>query len=78
VQVWWPLKFSYIIQGLAEDYSTVIVGVPNQSHVWIMAKHAEISEKRYQELVDQVRTMGCDVSKLEKSPKSNVHSVSGG
>lgn len=31
VQVWWPLKFSYIIQDLAEDYSDAIVGVPNRA-----------------------------------------------
>ena len=69
VQPFWPLKFAYLIVGLADDYSDTIVGVPDRSHVWIMAREPRITETRYNELVAKVKSLGYDLSKLQKVPQ---------
>ena len=69
VQPFWPLKFAYLIVHLADDYSDTIIGVPDRGHVWIMAREPKISEARYAELVEKVRSFGYDISKLQKVPQ---------
>jgi apolipoprotein D and lipocalin family protein len=66
----WPLKFAYLIVDLASDYSDTIVGVPNREHVWIMAREPQLREARYEELVKKVKSLGYDVSQLQKVPQN--------
>jgi apolipoprotein D and lipocalin family protein len=69
VQPFWPLKFAYLIVGLADDYSDTIIGVPDRGHVWIMARTPKISETRYNELVEKVKSFGYDITQLQKVPQ---------
>ena len=69
VRPFWPLSFAYLIVDLAPDYSDTIIGVPDRKNVWIMARTKTIPEARYQQLVDKVKTLGYDLSKLQKVPQ---------
>ena len=69
VQPFWPLKFAYLIVHLADDYSDTIIGVPDRGYVWIMAREPKISDARYAELVEKVRSFGYDIGKLQKVPQ---------
>jgi apolipoprotein D and lipocalin family protein len=70
MQFLWPFKSAYLIVYLDDDYETTIVSVPDRSYAWIMARTAQISDHRYQSLVDELRGMGHDLSKLRKVPQS--------
>ena len=69
VQPWWPFKFAYLIVDLAPDYSDTIVGVPDRGHVWIMSRTPKMDDNRYQVLVEKVRSLGYDISALQKVPQ---------
>lgn len=69
VQPIWPLKFAYLVVDLAADYSDTIIGVPDRSYVWIMAREPQITESRYAELVAKVKSLGYDLKKLKKVPQ---------
>lgn len=72
IQPWWPLKFAYLVVDLAPDYSDTIIGVPSREYVWIMARTPQIYEKRYQELVSKVQSLGYDIAKLQKVPQKTT------
>ncbi|MES3039262.1 MAG: lipocalin family protein [Bdellovibrionota bacterium] len=69
VQPFWPLKFAYLVIDLAPDYSDTVIGVPDRDHVWIMARSRVMNEDRYNELVEKIRKLGYDTSKLIKVPQ---------
>lgn len=69
VRPFWPLSFAYLIVDLASDYSDTIIGVPSRNYVWIMAREPQISDKRYEELVAKVKSLGYDLSKLQRVPQ---------
>jgi apolipoprotein D and lipocalin family protein len=69
IQPFWPLKFAYLIVGLADDYSDTIIGVPDRGNVWIMARAPSIAPARYDALVAQVKAFGYDVTKLKLVPQ---------
>lgn len=68
MQFIWPFKSAYLIVYVDDDYETTIVSVPDRSYAWIMARTAQISDQRYEALVDELRGMGHDLSKLRKVP----------
>jgi apolipoprotein D and lipocalin family protein len=59
---------------LAADYSDTIIGIPNREHVWIMASTPQVSEARYQQLLQKVKSLGYKISKLQKIPQQAVGS----
>lgn len=69
VQLFWLLKFPYLIADLNEDYTITIIGMPDRKHVWIMARTPQISDELYQSLVKKVEAMGFDTGKLVKVPQ---------
>jgi apolipoprotein D and lipocalin family protein len=69
IQPFWPLKFAYLIVSLAPDYSDTIIGVPDRSNVWIMARGPRLTESRYEQLVAKVKTLGYDLSELVRVPQ---------
>ena len=76
VQFAWPLwnkglrvKATYLITYLDDNYETTIIGVPDRSYVWIMARTKTLPEKRYQELVAWLAQSGHDVTKLRRVPQ---------
>ncbi len=66
VQFIWPLKFSYLIQEIADDYSYTIVGVPSKKYLWIMGRKPTMDEKTYKMLVAKAQNLGYDISKIKK------------
>lgn len=69
IQLFWPVKFPYLIIDLAEDYSYTVIGVPARSYVWIMARRPVMDEKIYQELVESLGKRGFDTSLIQKVPQ---------
>lgn len=65
----WPIKADYRIVYLSDDYSQTIVARQKRDYVWIMARTPTISDDDYEKLVDFVRQLGYDVSKLERVPQ---------
>ena len=69
MQFLWPFKSAYLIVYLDEDYEQTIIGVPDRSYVWIMARTPQISDEEYDHLVAEVAGMGHDMTKLRKVPQ---------
>lgn len=69
VQPWWPLKFSYLVVDLAPDYSYTVIGVPSRNYLWIMARKPHLDEAVYSGLINKVKSMGYDTSKIQKVPQ---------
>lgn len=69
IQIFWPLKFAYLIMDVAPDYSTTIIGVPDRDHVWIMARTPKISEETYQTLVQKIKDQHFEIKDLQKVPQ---------
>jgi apolipoprotein D and lipocalin family protein len=67
VQFFWPFRGKYWIIDLADDYSYAVVGHPNRKYLWILSRTRAMDENQYQEIVERIRTMGFDVSKLQKT-----------
>ena len=64
-----PAKAAYLITYLDDTYETTIIGVPDRSYVWIMARTKTLTEKRYQELVAWLAQSGHDVTTLRRVPQ---------
>ena len=64
----WPIKADYRIVYLNEDYTQTIVARQNRDYVWIMARTSTISDSDYDRLVEFVRSIGYDTSKLMRVP----------
>ena len=69
IQFFWPLKFPYLILDLAQDYSYTVIGVPNRSYVWIMAKSPTLDDKTYNEIIERLKNQKYDVKKIQKVPQ---------
>jgi len=68
--VYLPLGIPYLILDCAEDYSTAIVGVPDRSYLWIMARSVQIEDALYDELLEKARIFGFDMTQVVKVPTS--------
>lgn len=68
IQFFWPFKFPYLILDLAPDYSYTVIGVPNRSYVWIMARTSTLPNKTYQEIVERLKSQKYDIKLIEKVP----------
>ena len=69
MQFLWPFKAAYLILYLDDEYETTIIGVPSRKYVWVMARTPEIPEAKYEALVEFLRDVDYDVSKLERVPQ---------
>lgn len=66
VQMWWPLKFPYLIIDLAPDYSYTVVSVPDRDYLWIMSREKTMPEATYNEILGRLRLQKFDLTKIEK------------
>lgn len=60
----WPLKFDYLVIGLADDYSWTVIGVPDQKYVWIMARKHDFSEADLNKVIQEMKSKNYDMSNL--------------
>lgn len=64
-QVWGD----YQIIALASDYSYALVGTPDRKYLWILARTPRLDQRVYGMLLDDARSQGFDVSKMEMPPQ---------
>jgi apolipoprotein D and lipocalin family protein len=69
IQMFWPLKFPYLVMDLAEDYSYTVIGVPNRSYIWIMAKTPNLPDETYQTILKRIKEQDYDLSLIQKVPQ---------
>lgn len=60
----WPLKFDYLVVGLADDYSWTVIGVPDQSYVWIMTRKFDVSESDLQKIIQEMKLKNYNMDNL--------------
>uniref|UniRef100_A0A7R9U4G6 Lipocalin/cytosolic fatty-acid binding domain-containing protein n=1 Tax=Pinguiococcus pyrenoidosus TaxID=172671 RepID=A0A7R9U4G6_9STRA len=69
VSPFWPLKLSYPILELDEDYSYTVIGFPSRAYVWIMAREPKMDEQLYEDICARLREQhGYDLEGLVKVP----------
>jgi apolipoprotein D and lipocalin family protein len=69
IQLFWPLKFAYLITDLAPDYSYTVVAVPDRENVWIMARTPTLPDTVYQNILDKLKEQLFDLKDLKKVPQ---------
>lgn len=68
-----PLPFvwgDYWIIALAPDYSYVAVGEPKRKYCWILARAPAMDDAVLQEVLDQVKAQGYDLSQLIRTQQT--------
>ena len=70
VQFFWPIRFPFYVMELADDYSYVVVGVPNRSYIWIMARTPSLSEATYDSLLTRIDAEGFNTGDIKLVPQS--------
>lgn len=69
MQFIWPFKAEYRIVYLNRDYTQTIIGRSALDYVWLMARTPSISEQDYQHLLNVIKDLGYDISKVQKVPQ---------
>lgn len=57
----------YQIIDLGPDYDYAVVGAPNRSYLWILARRPDLNREIYQRLSDRARAQGFDVAALAET-----------
>ena len=65
----WPIKAEYVISFVDDDYTETIIARSKLDYVWIMARTPQISDARYDALVQRAGVMGYDTSKIRRVPQ---------
>ncbi len=60
----WPFKAGYWVIELADDYSYVVVGHPDQKYLFIMARQPQLDPILLKEIIERCRQMGYKVDEL--------------
>ena len=68
MQFIWPIKAEFVVAHVDAQYTETIIARSARDYVWIMARTPSISDARYAALVDRVKSMGYDTSKIVKVP----------
>ncbi|RQO71302.1 hypothetical protein DBR40_15905 [Pedobacter sp. KBW01] len=63
-QFLWPFKIGYRIIELADDYSYVVVGHPEEKYLFIMAREPKMEADLLVHIIERCRQKGYEVSKL--------------
>ena len=63
-QFLWPFKIGYWIIELAEDYSYVVVGHPDEKYLFIMAREPKMEADLLVHIIERCREKGYNVSEL--------------
>ncbi|GLQ45957.1 outer membrane lipoprotein [Dyella lipolytica] len=69
VQLFWPLRAQYIVAYLSQDYSETIVARDARDYTWIMARTPNVSPHDYVILINKVKALGYDISKIRNVPQ---------
>ncbi|MGJ8638943.1 MAG: lipocalin family protein [Opitutaceae bacterium] len=66
MQFIWPLRSEYIILHVDDDYSETIVVHPNRKYAWIMTRSPDISDERYEAMLQKLVSEGFERSRIQK------------
>ena len=65
---WLPLVWgAYWVLDLDPDYQLAAVGDPTRSYLWILSRSPVVSATQYENLLQRLKVMGFDITKLEKT-----------
>lgn len=64
----WFLQFDFLIIAHAPDNSWTVIGVPDQSYLWIMTREAHPKPGLVDEIIQQVAALNYDVSNMVRVP----------
>jgi apolipoprotein D and lipocalin family protein len=60
----WPLKFDYLVIGLAADYEWTVIGVPNEKYVWIMSSNPQLPKETIRTIIDELDANGYNTNDI--------------
>ncbi|KAK3240373.1 hypothetical protein CYMTET_49783 [Cymbomonas tetramitiformis] len=66
VSPFWPVRLSYLIMDIADDYRYTVIGYPTREYLWIMSRSTTIAEEDYSKVMELVKEQGYDLSKIIK------------
>jgi len=69
VQFFWPFIGKYWILSLDPDYRYAVVGHPNRDFLWILCREPRMDDALYQQLCNQVHSLGFDLALLNRTPQ---------
>ncbi len=69
VSPFWPLKFDYLIIALADDYSWVAIGVPNQKYLWIMNRKKQVNREELDLIKNRLKAINYNIDGIEVVPQ---------
>ena len=61
-----PLGLPYLVVDCASDYSSTIIGLPDRSILYIMARTPEVEPAVLDGLIAKSEACGYDASKIER------------
>lgn len=67
MQFFWPIRFSYLIIDLEENYKYTVISVPSKKYIWIMSKSKMIDELTYNQIIKNLDEDGYNVEKIKKT-----------
>lgn len=59
----------YLVLDVAPDYSWALVGQPDRSLGWILARDARMPDSQYADLIGRMRGLGYDTQRLQRVPQ---------
>ena len=68
MQFVWPFKSEYLIAYLSEDYQHTVIARNKRDYVWLMSRQPHLDTETYNTLVNKIKDMGYDTSKLQVFP----------
>ncbi len=64
VEFVWPFAGDYWIVELGRDYDYVVVGHPERTALWILARRPRLDDRLYAGILERLVAVGYDVSRL--------------
>lgn len=68
MQFIWPFKAEYLVSHVDEDYTETVIARRKRDYVWVMTRDWQISEERYQRLMEIVASLGYDLDEVRRVP----------
>ena len=72
VTFFWPFSGNYWIVSLGDDYEYAVIGEPDRKYLWILSRTPQMDEQKYQRILQQVRDLGYDPGKLQKTSHTPI------
>ena len=69
VQPFWPIKLDYLVLDLDSNYEWVVIGVPNEKYVWIMARDWKMDDQKYELILSRLNELNYNTKDIKKVPQ---------